>query len=308
MPENQSAAKKPGDSLVRNWISLTGLVLSLGGVFSFLLLVVLDATSRHANPYIGILTYMVAPGFIVGGICLFILGIWLRRRKIGKERGVLPPLRIDFGIPENRKAFGIFLAAATFFLLLSAIGSYQTYHFTESVQFCGQACHTVMEPEFVTYLQGPHARVACAECHIGKGAGWWVKSKLSGTYQVYATALNKYPRPIPTPIKNLRPAQETCEQCHWPQKFTGNLERTYNYYLSDETNTHFSVRMLLKVGGSDPTHGPVGGIHYHMTVVNKVQYYATDEAAAENPLRPRHGPARRCDRVSDGLNSPIRCR
>ncbi len=280
---NPSPGNPDQSSLIRNWISLSGIVLTLGGLFSFLLLVVLDATAKHANPYIGILTYMVAPAFIVGGIALFLFGVWLRRRKIAKAGGAVPPLRIDFSIPENRKSFGIFLACATFFLLLSAVGSYQTYHFTESVQFCGQACHTVMEPEMVTYLQGPHARVSCAECHIGKGAGWWVKSKLSGTYQVYATALDKYPRPIPTPIKNLRPAQETCEQCHWPRKFTGNLERTYNYYLSDETNTHFAVRMLLKVGGADPTHGPVGGIHYHMNVANKVEYLATDDARQKIP-------------------------
>ena len=130
------------------------------------------------------------------------------------------------------------------FLLISALGSYQTYHFTESVQFCGQACHGVMKPEYVTYRNGPHARVACAECHIGKGASWYVRSKLSGTYQVYATLADKYPRPIPTPVKNLRPAQETCEECHWPKKFVGNLEHTFNYFLSDETNTPFTVRML----------------------------------------------------------------
>ena len=135
--------------------------------------------------------------------------------------------------------FGLFLAGSVVFLLVSAIGSYQSYHYTESVQFCGQACHGVMKPEFVTYTHSPHARVACAECHIGKGATWYVRSKLSGSYQVYATMAKKYPRPIPTPVKNLRPAQETCEECHWPQKFVGNLERTYSYFLGDETNTAF---------------------------------------------------------------------
>ena len=79
-----------------------------------------------------------------------------------------------------------------------------------------------MKPELVTYLNGPHARVSCAECHIGKGAGWFVKSKLSGTYQVYAVAFEVF-RPAPTPVKNLRPAQDTCEQCHWPQKHVGNM-------------------------------------------------------------------------------------
>jgi nitrate/TMAO reductase-like tetraheme cytochrome c subunit len=111
-----------------------------------------------------------------------------------------------------------------------------------------------------------------------------VKSKLSGTYQVYAVAFDKYPRPVPTPIKNLRPAQETCEQCHWPKKFVGNLDRTYQYFLGDETNSPFAVRMTMKVGGGDPTHGPEGGIHWHMNVKNnKVEYITTDDARQKIP-------------------------
>ena len=168
----------------------------------------------------------------------------------------------------------MFLAGSVVFLLVSAVGSYQTYHYTESVTFCGETCHGVMQPELVTYRHSPHARVACAECHIGKGAKWYVRSKLSGTYQVYATMAKKYPTPIPTPVTNLRPAQETCEECHWPKKFVGSLERTFSYFLGDQTNTPFTVRLLLIVGGADPTHGPVGGILWHMNVGNKIEYLA----------------------------------
>jgi nitrate/TMAO reductase-like tetraheme cytochrome c subunit len=140
-----------------------------------------------------------------------------------------------------------------------------------------------MRPELVTYEHGPHARVPCSECHIGPGATWFVRSKLSGTYQVYATLFDKFPRPILTPITNLRPAQETCNQCHWPRKFVGDLDRTYNHFLSDQTNPPFSVRLLLKVGGGDPTHGPVGGIHWHMSITNRVEYVATDTNRQEIP-------------------------
>ena len=270
-------------SVFRNWLSLTGLVVVVGSLFSFFLLLLLDALAHFANPYVGILTYLVAPGFLVIGLFLALLGAFLRHRQILKTSGPLPPLRIDLTRPRDRRLFGFFLAGSVLFLLISALGTYQTYHFTESVQFCGQACHGVMKPEYVTYRNGPHARVACAECHIGKGANWYVRSKLSGTYQVYATMADKYPRPIPTPVKNLRPAQETCEECHWPKKFVGNLERTFTHFLSDETNTPFTVRMLLKVGGGDPTHGPVGGIHWHMNVGNKIEYIASDEARQKIP-------------------------
>jgi len=270
-------------SVFRNWLSLTGSVVVIGSFFSFIFLLALDAMAHFSNPYVGILTYLVAPAFLALGVGMALVGAWNRRRQLTRDTGPLPTIRIDLTRPRDRRLFGFFLVGSVVFLLVAAVGSYQTYHFTESVQFCGQACHGVMQPEWVTYTHSPHARVACAECHIGKGASWYVRSKLSGTYQVYATAANKYPRPIPTPVKNLRPAQETCEECHWPKKFVGNLERTYSYFLGDETNTPFTVRMLMNVGGADPTHGPMTGIHWHMNVGNRIEYLATDEARQTIP-------------------------
>lgn len=270
-------------SLLKNWLSMAGLVIVLGSLFSALLLFLLDTMGKSSNPYVGILTYFVAPGFLFLGLFLTVIGAWHQRRKMRADVRVLPRFVVDLSRPRDRRMMGIFLAGSVLFLLISAIGSYHTYHFTESVTFCGEACHTVMEPELVAYHDSPHARVSCVECHIGPGATWFVKSKLSGAYQVYATAFDKFPRPVPTPIKNLRPAQETCEQCHWPSKFSGNLDRTYAYFLADETNTPYTVRMLMKVGGGDPSRGPTGGIHWHMNIANKVQYAATDDQRQKIP-------------------------
>jgi len=160
-------------SPLRNWISLAGVVLTLASFFSFLLLFVLDTLAHFSNPYVGILTYMVAPGFGVMGICLALLGFWIRRRRL-KKGGAMPAMRIDLSRPRDRKTLAVFIACSLVFLLVSAVGSYQTYHFTESVHFCGEACHGVMRPEMTTYHNGPHARVACVECHIGPGAEWFV--------------------------------------------------------------------------------------------------------------------------------------
>jgi nitrate/TMAO reductase-like tetraheme cytochrome c subunit len=270
-------------AIFRNWLTWAGLVIVIASLFAFLLLFTFDAFAQVSNPYIGILTYFVAPGFTVLGLTFAAIGALLKRRQLGGAVTRAPVLTIDLTRPRDRKVLGFFLAGSTVFLLITAIGTYHTYHFTESVVFCGEACHTVMEPEMVAYHNGSHARVACAECHIGAGATWYVRSKLSGAYQVYATFANKYPRPIPTPISNLRPAQETCEQCHWPKKFVGNLDRTYTHFLSEETNTMHQIRMLLKVGGADPTHGPEGGIHWHMNVANKVEYIAADASRQKIP-------------------------
>jgi nitrate/TMAO reductase-like tetraheme cytochrome c subunit len=131
---------------------------------------------------------------------------------------------------------------------LSTVGIYQAYQFTESVAFCGRTCHVVMKPEYTAYQRSPHARVECVACHIGPGVGWYAKSKLSGLYQVYAVLANVYPRPIPTPISNLRPARETCEQCHWPETFYGGMQRRFDHYLYDKNNSKWPINMLLKVG------------------------------------------------------------
>jgi len=281
---NDNAGQPPHrPSLLRNWLSLTGLVTVIGALFSFLQLCILDTVAHFSNPYISILTWMVAPAFLVFGLFLTVIGELRERRRRKGGTSLIATVQIDLSRPRDRRNMAIFLVGAVLFLLLSAVGSYNSYQFTESVQFCGETCHTVMKPELTAHALGPHARVACAECHIGPGASWFVRSKLSGSYQIYATAFDKFPRPIPTPIKNLRPARETCEQCHWPKQFVGNLDQTFHYFLSDASNTAYSIRMVLKVGGSDPLSGPVGGIHWHTSVSNRVDYVATDPARQNIP-------------------------
>jgi hypothetical protein len=108
------------------------------------------------------------------------------------------------------------------------------------------------------------------------------KTKLNGVKQLYHTVRNDFDRPIYLPT-DMRPAQAICEQCHWPKKYVGNVDRTFQHYLSDEKNTPFAVRLLLNVGGDDPSNGPVGGIHWHMNIANKIEYIATDEQLLKIP-------------------------
>jgi NapC/NirT cytochrome c family, N-terminal region len=77
----------------------------------------------------------------------------------------------------------------------------------DTANFCGTTGHVVMQPEYTTYQNSPHSRVACVDCHIGPGAGWFVRSKVSGLRQVFAVTFHTYPRPIPSPVENLRPAR-----------------------------------------------------------------------------------------------------
>ena len=126
-------------------------------------------------------------------------------------------------------------------IILLVMGGYQLIEFSDSTAFCGRLCHEVMYPEYTTYQDSPHSRVLCSECHVGSGAGYLVKSKLSGVPQILAVATGSYERPIPTPVKNLRPARETCEQCHRPERFAGDLIRVHTTYQEDEANKNLLI-------------------------------------------------------------------
>lgn len=315
-------------SLLRNPISFLGMAVASTATAFGLPLMFADMVSRHTQPYLGVVIYLVLPFVAGGGVALILLGaLWERRRRRRRPGLAVPPLpRLDLNQPSHQAAVVLALTVLMTIVVLLSITGYRAYHFTESVQFCGLVCHQVMKPEYTAYQHSPHARVACVQCHVGPGAGWFVRSKLSGAYQVYAVTANQFPRPIPTPVKNLRPAQETCEQCHWPAKFFGAQQKTFHHYLADETNSPWRIEMLLKIGGGDPTTGAPSGIHWHMNIKSEISYVAADERrevipwvkvvdrdgkvteymSTEKPLSPEQlaaGPVRRMDCV-DCHNRP----
>jgi len=157
-----------------------------------------------------------------------------------------------------------------------SLAAYTGIEYMDSTKFCGQVCHTVMQPEFSAFQDGPHSRVGCVQCHIGPGAPWFVRAKISGLRQVIAVNLNTYSRPIESPVRNLRPARETCEQCHWPEKFHGDVEKVVHEFASDETNTESDTTLQIHVGGGSDKLSIATGIHWHMNVANVVEYVATD--------------------------------
>jgi len=265
--------------LLKNPVSLIGAALALVSLANIGFLFLIDVFSKQPSPYVGILGYMLVPAFFVLGILLIPVGMLLERRQLRKRKPgeVAPYPRIDLNKASQRGAVAFFLSFVVVFVVLSAVGSYRAYEFTDSVQFCGQLCHSVMNPEYTAYQGSPHARVRCVDCHVGPGATWYVRSKLSGARQVYATVFHTFPRPIPSPVENLRPAQETCEQCHWPKKFHGAQLKVFTHYASDEANTPRQIRMLIRTGGGDGTNGPTSGIHWHMNIENEISYIAADE-------------------------------
>ncbi len=233
------------------------------------------------NPYVDIVGYLILPGVLVIGAAFIPLGIlfksWrLRRRDPSLQLAFRFP-RIDLNDPAQRRIAKYFLLGTFALLPIVGVTSYHGYHYTDSTQFCATACHAVMNPQATTYEFSAHARVTCAECHIGSGASWFVRSKLSGTRQVLAMWNDSFSRPIAPAIRHLRPARDTCERCHWPKKFFGSQLRQLVHFKSDEHNTKYELDMLLNTGGGDESIGRAEGIHMHMALAGQIEYVATDD-------------------------------
>jgi nitrate/TMAO reductase-like tetraheme cytochrome c subunit len=233
---------------------------------------------------VGILLFLLLPAVFILGLLLIPVGILLRRRKL-RDAGQLPHVypEIDLKVPMVRNSF-LFIAGATLLnVLIFTFASYQGVSYMDTTTFCGQTCHTVMAPEYSAYQNSPHSRVECVECHIGPGAGWFVRSKLSGLRQVFAVTFHTYSRPIPSPVKYLRPARETCEQCHWPQRFSGDKFIVKTNYKDDEKNTPMTTALILKIGGRQ-ANGSVGIHGRHLDSGSRIHYISIDKERQVIPI------------------------
>jgi hypothetical protein len=269
---------KPLVFLGSNPITLVGAVLTTSAALTMIGAFVVETTrDRPLHPYAGIAFFIILPAIFVLGLLLIPLGVFLRRRKL-RAKGELPTEypAVDFRHGVLRRGLLMVGAMTLVNVALLSAATYQGVSYMDSTEFCGQSCHSVMAPEYAAFKESVHSRVGCVECHIGPGAGWFVRSKLSGTRQLFAVALKTYSRPIPSPVKHLRPARETCEHCHWPQKFHGDEVVVRTKYSSDETNTPLHTVLVLKVGGYGG--GAGSGIHgRHLDNTERITYIATDE-------------------------------
>jgi len=263
----------------KNWITIIGLLIAS---INFLMIIVLFLISTIFNKNetnLGLFIYIILPGFLLLGLIMIPAGILISRKKrlasTPTEKKRLPA--IDLNNPSHKNAFIAFTIATVIILFLTTYGTIEAYHLTESVEFCGTLCHKVMEPEYTAYQNSPHANVACVDCHVGSGASWYVKSKLSGLQQVYAVATKTYPSPIETPLHDLRPARETCEKCHWPQKFYARNLQTNRYYLADSLNSEWDIILQMKIGPEITELGFAEGIHWHINPDVNIEYISEND-------------------------------
>lgn len=267
--------------LSSNWISRTGVGLVTSVAVFWLFLLPIYLRGEAASAYLGILLFLLLPAGFFIGLALIPLGILLFRKRLRRQQEpgpqALPPL--DWRHPGLRRLVAFIGLVTAANVVIGGNLSYRAVSYMDSVQFCGSSCHVVMKPQYTAYQHSPHSRVECVKCHIGPGASWFVQSKLSGVGQIFAVAFNSYPRPIPTPVENLRPARETCETCHWPDKYGPDRLRVITHF-NDEGRASKTV-LLMHIGG-----GAVAGKGIHTAHVGqgvRVRYAHADRARQQIP-------------------------
>ena len=232
--------------ITSHWLSMLGLFLLGTALITWIFVLPLHVRGRVSNPYIGIVVFIVVPLIFLAGLAFVPLGIYLARRRV---RAHLAVAIVDRKLALRR--LGMFLGVTALInVLVGTQVTYQAVERMESVQFCGQGCH-VMAPEWKSHMVSPHARVACVDCHVGEGQRGWIESKMAGTRQLFEVAFNTYPRPVPPALESGRlvPSRETCERCHWPEKFAAARLRVISKFAEDESNTQTQTVLMMMVGG-----------------------------------------------------------
>jgi hypothetical protein len=119
------------------------------------------------------------------------------------------------------------------------------------------------------------------ECHIGRGFIATQFSRKAGDLQhITSLAFKSYEFPIRA--DNMRPARDSCERCHFPEKFSDDSLREIKTFRDDLENTPVSIYLTLKTGGGTKRLGLGRGIHWH--IENNILFYATDPEEQEIPF------------------------
>jgi Ni/Fe-hydrogenase b-type cytochrome subunit len=281
-PHVDAGRPRPGPGprvLYRNWISYIGTGIAAVGVLVFAVLTLYHTVGGGwlSQPYGDLVIFFVPPVFVIIGVVVLLAGMYLEwlRWRMNKPLSFSRYPKWDLNVPAERKALLAVTLGAAVIAVPAIYGSYQAYAYTDAVSFCGTLCHS-MTPEYMTYQYSPHARVSCAQCHVGPGALGYIASKVRGLVELQETIQDNYPRPIPAPVSILRPVRGNCETCHWPSHFFGSHLTHREHFLSDEQNTRWDISMAMHIGGGESPRPSVSERTIHWHVTSKVEYVATD--------------------------------
>ncbi len=170
----------------------------------------------------------------------------------------------------------VILIGAAFLVgfIILGVAATLVWDYSNSVAFCTDACHDVHPEEPSAFQDSYHGSVKCTECHMGRlGTLESIMLKATHARHLPEMIFNNWERPLES--ATMRPANESCEMCHYPPAFHGDRVMEVKRFAPDETNTGRRIYLILKTGGGERSSGQGFGIHWHIS--NKVEFIATDE-------------------------------
>jgi hypothetical protein len=265
------------EALLRHPLAIAGALITTVSAVLFIALVIATLAGLFENPYAGLVVFVLLPTIFVLGLLLIPAGMALQRRKLRRDpRADTEWPVVDFRRQSVRRTALVIASLTAVNVIVMLTAGYGALHWMESPSFCGQVCHTPMQPQFTAWRDSTHGGVACVQCHIGEGAGAFVHAKLSGVRQLVHVATGSYPTPIP-PGAEMPPGAQarTCVGCHRQERAPGDQVRAFREYADDEQNSETRTLMRMHVGA-----GSASGraIHWHADPANRVDYVATDPA------------------------------
>ncbi|MGO9832061.1 MAG: NapC/NirT family cytochrome c [Myxococcaceae bacterium] len=241
----------------RNWVSAIGVALTSAAAISFLAILALELTGGIQGNYTGIVSYLLLPAVFVLGLVLIPIGLRLQRRreKAGQPTGY--PV-LNFNDARLRSIALLVVGLTIVNLMIVSTATFKGLEVMHSDAFCGGTCHNVMQPEAVAHQATQHANVYCVDCHIGEGAGHFVKAKLRGATQMVQFLLGDYSRPVPQPTEV---PNRICTRCHAPERFSEDKLHIRRLFGDQEKAVEKDTVFLTLVGGFRD--GKWHGVHQH---------------------------------------------
>jgi hypothetical protein len=258
----------------RHPLAIVGVLIATASAAVFVAMAVAGLSGMFNNPYAGLVVFLAIPAVFVVGLLLIPLGMWLERKQLRRDPNAVAEWPVlDFRRPEMRRNALLISALTAVNIVIVLLGGYGGLHWMESPGFCGQVCHTPMQPQFDAWQAATHARIACVACHIGEGPAAFVHAKLAGVRQLAHVVTNSYPRPVP-PGTDLPPGAQarTCTNCHQPGRAAGDRVKVLREYAEDEKNTETLTVLQMHVNAASPSGR---AIHWHADPANRVEFVAT---------------------------------
>jgi nitrate/TMAO reductase-like tetraheme cytochrome c subunit len=264
------------EALARHPLAIAGAVITTASAAVFIALVIAVFAGLFENPYAGLVIFLAIPAVFMVGLLMMPAGMWLEQRRLRRDPSAPADWPVvDFRHPVVRRRVLLLVALTGVNIVIILLAGYGGLHAMESPQFCGQACHTPMHPQFTAWGNGAHARVACVSCHIGEGPKAFVHAKLAGVRQLMHVVTGSYPRPVP-PGAHMPPGAQaqTCLGCHQPQRTIGDRVRVFREYADDEQNTENVSVLEMNMGGPS---SEGRSIHWHANPAVHIEYVATSD-------------------------------